>query len=79
MSMSNKRKANLLGSESLNFLKYLSPQTVVNLDAKSDNLIGQSRQLTIEQFRTLIRDKSQNFEDMKALLDSETFISAPIN
>ena len=34
-------------------------------------------QLTIEQFRTLIRDKSENLEEIKALLDSESMISSP--
>ena len=77
ISMSNQTKAKLLGSESLNFLKYLSPSTLVTLDAKLNNSMSQPQKLTIEQFRTLVRNKSENFQEIKALLGSETIISPP--
>lgn len=75
--LSNKRKASLLGSESLNLLKYVSPNTVVTLDAKLNQSLRQPEKLTVEQFRTLIKNKSENLEEIKALLDSETMISSP--
>ena len=75
--LSNKRKASLLGSESLNLLKYVSPNTVVTLDAKLNQALRQPEKLTVEQFRTLIKNKSENLEEIKALLDSESMISSP--
>ncbi len=76
--LTDKRKASLLSKESLNLLKYLPPQTKVELDAKQENLVESSENLSIDQFRNLIMDKSADFELLRTLLKSKTIIKPPI-
>ncbi len=76
--LSNLRKANLLGNETLNLLKYLPPITRVTFGSKLDGLSNKQKEISIDQFRTLISKKSKNFEDIKALLDTDVSLVTPL-
>ena len=79
VSLTDKFRAKLLSRESLNLLEHLPTSTRVDLDRKTDFLIKEWEDLSIDQFRDLILERSSDFGSLKVLLESKIIIKASGN